>query len=91
MKKLLEITDCKQCDRFYFHHKKPRCGETKRVLVWDSFGVPIPSWCPLPSAPNNKCTCERCTGLPLDSFYEDQEDVPPEFVKVVDDNFFDLV
>ena len=26
-----------------------------------------------------------------ESFYEDQEDIPPEFVKVVDENLFDLV
>jgi hypothetical protein len=50
----------------------------------------------------NRCTCERCTGIPCESLYEDdfggfaefvknQEDLNPDFQKTVDRMFEEMI
>jgi hypothetical protein len=63
----VEITRCNQCP----HWSMGVC--TKEGQPISGMHYP-PDWCPLEDAPNNKCTCERCTGLAVDSYYVDEID-----------------
>lgn len=71
--KILEIESCGNCPKLLWTNNGKFCDKrsnSPRIYHVND----IPSWCPLPDkTEQNRCTCERCTGIPLESLYEEEE------------------
>jgi len=53
------------------------CMECEAYMEMDTREEVIAAWnkrCPLGDAPDNKCTCERCTGIAVESLYKEEDD-----------------
>jgi len=70
-----EINHCYKCpNNKDFWNKQGEvsfCVQTCDITPWDG----IPDWCPLEDKQSNKCTCEKCTGIDVESTYEKVEKV----------------
>jgi len=74
-----EINYCSECPFFkvsqVYFESLYFCMAKVKKMDYEGTAMIIPNWCPLPDKENNKCTCEKCTGIEVESTYEKVEKV----------------